>query len=95
MRKEEHYDLASLLDVYYDKEHDGSIEIAREDFDNHTETGTGKNLLAVYDVNLDGQTFSTLDQNKKWISYSVKDITLAAYHASKKQYRPLKERNRI
>ena len=92
---EPHYDVSSFKKLFFDNSDNSGKEITAEDFLKHIETGPTKNLLAVYYVDFDEQTFSALDKNTGWLSYSMRDVTTAAYHAFRKQYRSMKERHDI
>ena len=95
LKDEKYYDASSIRDVFYSDGINGSKIITPEVFEKYIEAGTGRNLLAAYDINLDGQTFSVLDKNKEWVSYSLQDVTTAAYHAFRSQYRPAREIQKI
>ena len=52
--------------------------------------GTGR-VTGVFDVDLDKGVCATLGEDGRWSAYAVKDVSLAAYHAGRKEHRPRAE----
>lgn len=64
----------------------GAEDIALEVFEEYTDElrqGTGR-MVAVLDIDLDRGEFSSLDSADGWEVYAIRDVSTAAWHASRK-----------
>lgn len=51
-------------------------------------------VVGVFDVDLDGKQFATLEAEKGWYAYAVKDVSAAVYRADRRSYEPDDERSK-
>ena len=52
-------------------------------------------VVGVFDVDLDGKQFATLEAEKGWYAYAVKDVSAAVYRADRRSYEPDDERSKV
>lgn len=52
-------------------------------------------ICGVFEIDIERQTFSSLDREQGWREYDLRDVSTAAYYARKKDHRPEAEAQRI
>jgi len=89
LRHEPGWQTASYAEQYSDRK-----PISADEFDGllklHTENP--RRIVSVFDLDFDKQEFSTTDAKQGWKSYTMKDISTAAYHAYRSENASLKQR---
>ena len=69
-------------------------EISGREFSRYVQQrmeNTGR-VVGAFDVDLDGGTVATLDGQGYWSLYSLKDVSVASYHAERKNHEPASAR---
>jgi hypothetical protein len=71
-----------------------AIPIDAQRFDEHVGEllDDSKNIAGAFDIDFDKQEVSGVHRFDGWKTYSMKDISAAAYQAYRKEYRPWDER---
>lgn len=51
-----------------------------------------KNIVCVFDIDFDKQEFSSIHRLNGWTTFPMKDVSIAAYYAYRKDYQSMKDR---
>ena len=54
-----------------------------------------RQVLRVFDIDLDNGTFAFADRQRGCAAYRIKDVCTAAYYAGKSAYQPIEQREAI
>lgn len=76
------------------KHYAAAQEISPREFNQYAQE-RGQNtarVVGAFDIDLDGSTVATLDGQGSWSLYSIKDVSVASYHAERKNHEPASAR---
>ena len=76
------------------KHYAAAQEISPREFNQYAQErmeNTGR-VVGAFDLDLDGGTVATLDGQGSWSLYSLKDVSVASYHAERKNHEPASAR---
>ena len=66
----------------------GSLKLSENEFQQHLSERleeTSGRVTGAFDLDIDEGTVTTLNENNTWHTYLLKDVSVAAYHANRKQ----------